>query len=128
MPRSSPSSAANAPHYSKKVDAEWVQSVADYGRQIYAEKISVPAYIEARMQAASRITARIVERYAEDQDKQEQLLCAFQRLGVFEVDIILAQVALLEAIEAAEAAAAKAPISSAASQSWFVPAPSSRRP
>ena len=89
-------------NYAKKVDADWVQSVADYGRQIYAEKIPVPAYIEARMQAASRITARIVERYADDQEKQEKLLCAFQRLGVFEVDIILAQVALLEAIEAAD--------------------------
>ena len=91
-----------AANYGKKVDADWVRSVADYGRQIYAEKISVPAYIEARMQAATRITARIIERYADDQDKQEQLVCAFQRLGVFEVDIILAQVAALEALEAAD--------------------------
>jgi len=91
-----------AANYAKKVDADWVQSVAEYGRQIFAEKISVPAYIEARMQAASRISARIIERYSEDQDKLERLLCAFQRLGVFEVDIILAQVALLEALEAAD--------------------------
>jgi len=91
-----------AANYTKKVDADWVQSVAEYGRQIFAEKISVPAYIEARMQAASRISARIIERYSEDQDKLEKLLCAFQRLGVFEVDIILAQVSLLEALEAAD--------------------------
>src|SRR6478672_1046993 len=91
-----------AANYTKKVDADWIQSVAEYGRQIFADKISVPAYIEARMQAASRISARIIERYSEDQDKLEKLVCAFQRLGVFEVDIILAQVSLLEAIEAAD--------------------------
>jgi methyl-accepting chemotaxis protein len=91
-----------AANYSAAVDASWIQSVADYGRHIYAEKVSVPAYIAARTQAGSRIVARIAERYADDGDKLEQLLCAFQRLGAFEIDIILAQVSLLEAIEAAD--------------------------
>ena len=89
-------------NYSAKVDADWIQSVAHYGRQIYAEKVSVPAYVVARSQAASRIVTRIIERYTDDQDKLEQLLSAFQRLGAFELDIILAQVSLLEAIEAAD--------------------------
>ena len=30
-------------HYAGKVDAEWVQSVAEYGRRIVHEKTSVPA-------------------------------------------------------------------------------------
>ena len=89
-------------NYSAKVDASWVQSVAEYGRQIYAERISVPAYMSARNQAASRITARICERYADDVEKMEQLVCAFQRLGTVETDIILAQVSLLEANDAAD--------------------------
>jgi methyl-accepting chemotaxis protein len=91
-----------AANYAGQVDASWIQNVADYGRQIYAEKTSVPAYMVARSQAASRIVARIVERYADDAQKLEQTLSAFQRLGTFETDIILAQVALLEAIEAAD--------------------------
>ena len=91
-----------ASNYAGTVDAKWIQGVAEYGRQIFAEKISVPAYITARTQAASRIVARIIERYAADADKLEEMLCAFQRLGTFETDIILAQVALLEAIEAAD--------------------------
>jgi methyl-accepting chemotaxis protein len=91
-----------AANYSKKVDADWIQAVAEYGRQIFSEKVSVPAYIEARMQASSRISARIIERYSEDREKLEKLLCGFQRLGAFEIDIILAQVSLLEAIEAAD--------------------------
>ena len=91
-----------AANYAGKVDAKWIQGVADYGRQIYAESIPVPSYIMARTQASSRIVARIVERYAEETNKLGELLCAFQRLGTFETDIILAQVALLEAIDAAD--------------------------
>ena len=92
-----------AANYAGKVDAKWVQGVADYGRQIYAERISVPAYIAAQTQAASRIIARIIERYAGDQEAIEQTICAFNRMTAFEIDIILAQVSLLEAIEAADA-------------------------
>jgi methyl-accepting chemotaxis protein len=91
-----------AENYAAKVDSKWIQGVADYGRQVYAEKVSVPAYMSARTQAASRIVTRIAERYSDDQEKLEQLLCAFYRLTVFETDIILAQVALLEAIDAAD--------------------------
>jgi methyl-accepting chemotaxis protein len=91
-----------AANYAGKVDANWIQGVAEYGRQIYAEKTSVPSYMMARTQAASRIAARMIERYSDDSEKLEQLLCAFQRLGTFETDIILAQVSLLEALEAAD--------------------------
>ena len=91
-----------ASNYSGKVDAAWVQNVADYGRQLYAEQVPVPSYMLARTQAASRIVARMIERYGSDGDKLEQLVCAFQRLGAFETDIILAQVAVLEAHDAAE--------------------------
>ena len=32
-----------AANYTGKVDAKWIQGVAEYGRQIYAEKIAVPS-------------------------------------------------------------------------------------
>src|SRR3954447_17793001 len=44
-----------AENYGGNVDAKWVQSVAEYGRQIYAENIGVPAYMVERTQTASRI-------------------------------------------------------------------------
>jgi methyl-accepting chemotaxis protein len=91
-----------ATSYAGNVDAKWIQSVAEYGRQIYAERTPVPAYMAARTLAASRIIARSIERFSEDADKLEQILCAIQRLTTFETDIILAQVSLLEAIEAAD--------------------------
>src|ERR1700751_4282453 len=37
-------------HYAAKVDSDWIQAVADYGRRIFREKTSVPQYIVARDQ------------------------------------------------------------------------------
>jgi len=89
-------------NYGSKVDAKWVQGVAEYGRQIYAERVPVPLYMVARNQAASRMVGRITERFAREPDKLEQVICAFLRLSSIETDIILAQVAVLEAVDAAE--------------------------
>jgi methyl-accepting chemotaxis protein len=88
--------------YAGKVDHDWVQGIAEYGREIYRNKTSVPVYIAARTQTAGRIVGRISERFAGDADKLSKCLGAFLRMSTFETDIILAQVALLEAIEAAD--------------------------
>src|SRR5205085_3862749 len=90
-----------AVNHSANVDSNWIQTVADLGRQIYAEKISVPSYIVARTQVSGRILGRIIERYSDDSEKLEQMVAAFQRLSTFETDIILAQVSLLETMDAA---------------------------
>src|SRR5215213_2242982 len=45
--------------YAGKVDSAWVQGVAEYGREIYREKTSVPAYIAARTQTADRVLGRM---------------------------------------------------------------------
>jgi methyl-accepting chemotaxis protein len=88
--------------YDGTVNAAWIQGIAEYGRMIYAEKTSVPVYLAARTAVASRITAKLGERFAEDQDKLQQCVGAFMRLMTVETDIILAQVSLLEAIQAAD--------------------------
>ncbi len=92
-----------AKNYTGKIDAQWVRSVAEYGQEIYSEKTSVPEYIALRTQASSRMIARIAERFAGDPEKLGDCVCALNRIGQFETDIILAQVALLEAIDAADA-------------------------
>ena len=85
-----------------KADAAWVQGIAEYGREIYREKMSVPVYVAARMETAGRIVARMVDRFADENNKLEQMIGAFMRLSTFETDIMLAQVALLEANDAAD--------------------------
>jgi methyl-accepting chemotaxis protein len=88
--------------HSGAVDAKWVQGIAEYGRQIYSERTPVPVYIAARTQTASRIAGKIVEKFADDPALLQKCFTAFMRMSTFETDIILAQVALLEAIEAAD--------------------------
>ena len=89
-------------HYTSRVDESWIQAVAEYGRRIFAERSSVPAYIAGRDQLIGRISGRLFERYAAEPDRLLDCVVTFQRLTSYETDIILAQVALLEAGAAAE--------------------------
>ncbi|HVF36398.1 MAG TPA: chemotaxis protein, partial [Sphingomicrobium sp.] len=88
-------------HYTSPVDQDWIQATADYGRRIYREKKSVPAYIADRDKLISRIIARLFETFADDRPLLLDCVTIFQRLTSYETDIVLAQVALLETNEAA---------------------------
>jgi methyl-accepting chemotaxis protein len=88
--------------YSGKVDASWIQAVAEYGRQIFREKTSVPTYIADRNEIADRVVAALTEQFRDDADQLGRCISAYYRLDIIETDIILAQVALLEAIAAAD--------------------------
>ena len=90
-------------HYNSPVDENWVQSIAEYGRRIYSEKMSVPAYIAKRDKLAGGIIAGLFDKFADDAATLKQCITSLQRLTSYETDIILAQVALLEANEAADA-------------------------
>jgi methyl-accepting chemotaxis protein len=90
-------------HYTSQVDADWVQSIAEYGRRIYRQKMSVPAYIAKRDTLISAIIAGMFEKFAAEPETLQLCVTSFQRLTAYETDIILAQVALLEAHEAADA-------------------------
>src|SRR5947209_16951626 len=65
-------------------DAQWVQGIAEYGRQIYRDGTPVPGYIAARTDTASRITAKMVERFADDSDLLQECISAFVRISSFE--------------------------------------------
>jgi methyl-accepting chemotaxis protein len=89
-------------HYNGRVDANWIQSIADEGRRIFREKVSVPSYMAARDQMKAKIVEALFERFSADFPALQRCVRTFQRLGIIETDVILAQVALLEAIEAAD--------------------------
>ncbi len=90
-------------HYTAPVDADWVQGVAEYGRRLFRDKSSVPAYIARRDELISAIIGRMFEKFAAEPQVLRQCVTSFQRLTSYETDIILAQVALLEANQAADA-------------------------
>jgi len=89
-------------HYTTPVDADWIQSVAEYGRRIFRDMTSVPAYIAKRDELITAIIDRFFERFASEPETLRQCVISLQRLTAYETDIILAQVALLEANEAAD--------------------------
>jgi len=89
-------------HYAGRVDSNWIQNIAEYGRRIFRDKTSVPRFIAARDQLKTRVIAGMFDRFADDIDALQACVAAFQRLTTIETDIILAQVSLLEAIDAAD--------------------------
>jgi methyl-accepting chemotaxis protein len=88
-------------HYSSKVDANWVQSVAEYGRRIFQEQTSIPQYIAARERLKSTVVDGMFDRLGDDSEMLQACVTAFQRLTTVETDIILAQISQLEALDAA---------------------------
>ena len=88
--------------YSGKIDAAWVQSIAEYGRQIYRDRTSVPQYVAARTEIANRVVSALTQQFRSDPAQLASCISAYFRFDVIETDIILAQVALLEALEAAD--------------------------
>ena len=90
-----------APVYAGKVDADWIQHIAGYGRMIYAERTPVPDYMAEHAAISRRVVVNLCERFAHDPTTLGQCMAAFNRLEMIETDITLAQVALLEAIDAA---------------------------
>src|SRR5579872_2427130 len=88
--------------HSGGADARWVQAVAEYGRQIYQDGTPVAVYVAGRTNTASKIVAKLVEQFSAVPEILKECISAFIRVSTFETEIILAQVALLEAISAAE--------------------------
>jgi methyl-accepting chemotaxis protein len=85
-----------------KVDASWIQNVAEYGREVHRDKVSVPTYMAARVKTAGRVAAKMVEKFADDAELLARCMSAFVRMNTFETDVVLAQISLLEANDAAE--------------------------
>ncbi|HUP68060.1 MAG TPA: methyl-accepting chemotaxis protein [Sphingomicrobium sp.] len=91
-----------APVYAGKVDAAWIQRIAEYGRMIWTDKTPVPVYMAEHTAIAARIIVRLCERFGSDPAMLADCVSAFNRIELIETDITLAQVSLLEANDAAD--------------------------
>jgi methyl-accepting chemotaxis protein len=88
--------------YSGKINSAWIQSIAEYGREIYRDKTSVPDYIAERGAIGARVVAALTELFRSDCEQLANCISVYYRFDVIETDIILAQVSLLEALAAAD--------------------------
>jgi methyl-accepting chemotaxis protein len=87
--------------FTRPVDEDWIHAVAGLGFEIYTRGSSVPEEMDRRARLVASLCAGFRARF--DEDDFCRALEALQRLAAYESDIILAQLALLEANEAAAA-------------------------
>ncbi|HEX8574442.1 MAG TPA: methyl-accepting chemotaxis protein [Allosphingosinicella sp.] len=87
--------------FTRPVDSDWIHAVAGLGFEIYARGTSVPEEMDRRARLVASLCAAFRNRFGEDDFCRA--LAALQRLAAYESDIVLAQVALLEADAAAAA-------------------------
>ena len=88
--------------FTRKVDAEWVRKVAEFGLTMHVSKTSVPQFVAARAAVTKEILRRLDERFAESTDDRIRAFDTLYRAQSFCGDILLAQISLLEANEAAD--------------------------
>ncbi|MEO6432912.1 MAG: methyl-accepting chemotaxis protein [Sphingomicrobium sp.] len=89
--------------YDHTVDADWIDNVAEFGRRIYADKISVPSFLKTRQQFTANVIDRLFDRFAADPATLLACIKALTRITNVYTDIMLAQIANLEANDAADA-------------------------
>ncbi len=86
--------------FTRPVDSEWIHEVAALGFDIYSRGTSVPEEMDRRARLVASLCAGFAARF-ENEAGFRRAAEALQRLAAYESDIILAQLALLEANEAA---------------------------
>jgi len=90
-------------YMTRPIDVAWVHTVAKHGRLMYVGKQSVPEFIAARAAMVKDVLGEFEQVFANRSDERIAATETFLRLMTFSEDIILAQIALLEANEAADA-------------------------
>jgi len=93
----------NRAYFTMKVDSAWVRAVAEQGIQMFVNKKSVPEFIASHADMSRDVIADLEERFAGKTEEKLTAIDAFNRALAYAEDIILAQISLLEANEAADA-------------------------
>ncbi len=93
----------NRDQFTRPVDAQWVRSVAEEGVRMYAAGADVPTFVAARARMAKDVVTALDGRFADRTDEKVAAIETFYRTVAIDQDIILAQMALLEANAAADA-------------------------
>jgi methyl-accepting chemotaxis protein len=88
--------------FTAPVDAAWIQAVADYGIELHTRKMSVPMVIEKRAGLTAGLCMALCGHHGGDRERAANAVETLVRLRTYETDIVLAQIALLEANDAAE--------------------------
>jgi len=94
---------ANRALFDSPVNEAWIRGVAEEGIVIFAAKRSVPLFVAEHTNLVRDVIARFEQHFGDRADDKLRAIDTFQRTLAFGEDIILAQIALLEANAAADA-------------------------
>ena len=84
-------------------DADWIHRVAQHGARMYKARESFPDFMAARSRMAAELIAAIEERFSDQAGERVAAISTLVRVMNVSNDIIVARIALLEAIDAADA-------------------------
>jgi methyl-accepting chemotaxis protein len=93
----------NRDHFTKPVNETWVRATAEQGVIMYSGKLSVPDFIAAHCNMARDVIRQFEDRFKERTEEKLAAIDIFNRALAYAEDIVLAQIALLEANAAADA-------------------------
>ena len=93
----------NRDHFTKPVNEAWVRATAEQGVIMYSGKLSVPVFITAHCNMARDVIRQFEDRFKDRTEEKLAAIDIFNRALAFAEDIVLAQIALLEANAAADA-------------------------
>jgi methyl-accepting chemotaxis protein len=88
--------------FTLKIDEAWIRKVAEYGLMMHVAKVSVPQFVAARAMVTGEIIRRLEEHFADSPENRVRAMDTLSRAQSFCGDILLAQIALLEANAAAD--------------------------
>jgi methyl-accepting chemotaxis protein len=89
--------------FARPLDEAWVRAVAEEGVRMYVAKADVPTFVSARARMAREVFAAFDDHFAGKPDDKVAAIDTFHRALSFDQDIVVAQMALLEANAAADA-------------------------
>ena len=89
--------------FTKPFDAQWVHRVAQRGAGMYQAKESFPQFMAARSKMASEIIEAIEARFSDRPEERVSAISTLVRVMNVSNDVVVAQLALLEANQAADA-------------------------
>lgn len=88
--------------FTSPFDAHWIHRVADHGVRMYQAKESFPKFMAERSRMAAEVITAIEERFGDRPEERAAAIATLVRVMNVANDVVAAQIALLEANEAAD--------------------------
>jgi len=82
--------------FGEPVDAAWIDQLGAAGREVFVTKAPLPLIINAIWSRSAMLIGRIRDSFPDDPDMRRRMVDTIHRMSCIEVEIILAQVSLLE--------------------------------